>query len=578
MASNTYVAYSHGGEAYSQEGEVNQSNLQPVNASDMGEAAPQAGDDRAYHAEMNRDPLRRRIVIPRRGLLYILQKLWKKYEAWLQPEELSKEELTAREEKARLKKLEKVLKDEAKDAAMILSHSLARMGFCYKRLTAEGEIKVKRYVTFDVVSLQEDAIWFHIDMRHLPYSVTKNDLIKQDVIDDLSVSVGRRVGVRHEAETGVWYIIERASGRMGIPSHVKLSEMWERMPQTATGLTVPIGMTNNRKLVYESIADFPHALVAGTTGGGKSNMLNVILCTLIRQNTPEKLQLVLVDLKAGLEFSFYEGIPHLLPIPEIAEKGIVYDREHVLPMLSWVIGEGRRRMGIIGASGHKDISKYNAHHRKAALPRMLVVIDEWADVRLSAHGKETEELLANAVQLLRAAGIHFIVCTQVPSKEVLSMRIRTNLPTKLAFNCPDMAASLSILGNTDAFGVGDAGRGVYRCRHQMIVQTPFISDETVRETVKAAREGQAVAISTKHDVTIQQIVEWGLQENQAILDNREVYKHFRERGITDMEIRSLLSGAEGKEFLIGAAMYRVEPGAGRRPRRLVASQEDEVKQ
>mgnify|MGYP005813660599 CR=1 FL=1 len=563
MTSDTQVLYSREGEAQPHEGEVDLPDMLPVDPSAPGEAAPM-GTSNNYHAELNHDPLRRRIRIPRRGLLHRISSL-------LSKPELNAAERAALDEEARLKQLQQVLREEARDASTVLSHALARMGRCYKRISPDGEIRVKKFVTFDLVSLQEDALWFHVDMRRLPYGVSKNDLISQDVIDDLSCSLGRRVGVRHDAETGVWYIVERASGRMGIPTHVMLKEMWDRMPQSATSLTIPMGMTNNRKLVYENLADGPHWLVAGGTGWGKSNFLNVVLCTLLTRNTPDQLQLVLVDLKEGLEFSFYEGVPHLVCIPDISPKGILYDREKVLPALDWVIAEGHRRMTMIRDAGHKDISKFNAHRQgKNRLSRMIVVIDEWADVRLSGQGKETEEKLSNAVQLLRAAGIHFIVCTQVPSKEVLSMRIRTNLPAKVAFNCPDMAASLAILGNTDAFAIGVLGRAVVRARQQLMVQVPYISDELVRSTVKSVISGQTVAVEKRHDVTIQEVLEWALHENQAELSHRDVFKTYRDRGITDVEVRLMLEEADGTEFVIGSDLYRVEPGGSKKPRRLVA--------
>lgn len=563
MTADTVVLYSREGEAETIEGEVDLSAMLPVDPSDPGEAAA-VGDSNNYKAELNHDPLRRRIRIPHRGLIHKLITM-------IKPAELNAAERAALDEEERLKQLQQVLREEARDASIILSHSLARMGHCYKRISPDGEIKVKKFVTFDLVSLQEDALWFHVDMRRLPWGVSKNDLISQDVIDDLSCSIGRRVGVRHDASTGVWYIVERASGRMGIPTHVMLGEMWERMPQSATPLTVPMGMTNNRKLVYENLADGPHWLVAGGTGWGKSNFLNVILCTLLTRNTPEQLQLVLVDLKEGLEFSFYEGVPHLVKVPEISPKGILYDREKVLPMLDWVIAEGHRRMNLIRDAGHKEISKYNAHRQGPnKLPRMIMVIDEWADVRLSGQGKETEEKLSNAVQLLRAAGIHFIVCTQVPSKEVLSMRIRTNLPAKVAFNCPDMAASLSILGNTDAFAIGVLGRAIIRARMQLTVQVPYIPDELVKSTVLDVIKGKKVEVKRAHDVTLDEILDWALHINQADLSYRDVYKQFRDRGITEEELHTMLKETDGKDYIIGSDQYRVEPGAGKRPRRLVA--------
>ena len=171
-------------------------------------------------------------------------------------------------------------------------------------------------------------------------------------------------------------------------------------------------------------------VLIGPNAGGKSNLLNVILCTLIRRNPPESLKILMVDLKGGVELSFYEGIPHLITHIvetdddgnelEITRSGIIESRKMVPPMLRWVIKEGESRLSKMKRAGFKDIGSFNRHkpkNSKNRLPHLMIVIDEWGDVSLDPGIKrEANTALANIAQRFRAAGVHVIACTQYPNK------------------------------------------------------------------------------------------------------------------------------------------------------------------
>lgn len=526
--------------------------------------------DEPVIAEPNDDPLRRRVTNPVRGLRRIIRKI----NDLIHPPP-SLEELAALDEKKRSQMLAKTLRDEAQVSASRLSRALHELGFSYVRRDVQGNITKSRYVQFDFCESTEDAHWLRVDMDHWPYGCNSDDLAEKRVINHLSRSVQHKVNIRSSPEAGTWFIIERASGMMGIPVHVPIMDMWARMPTTATGLTVPLGMTNNRKPVFDAIDDMVHCMVAGQTGGGKSTLINGWITTLITRNTPKQLQLLLMDMKAGLEFQFFEDVPHLVRMPEsvTTDHGIITDPDQVAPAIRWLVNiEAKKRLGLIRDAGHRDLRSYNARRSEAnKLPRLVMIIDEWAQARMGEDGKAAEHELAKALQLLRAAGIHLIVCTQTPSKDVLGVLARSNLPTRVAFSCVEMSASILICGDSSAMNLQPAGRAIYKRVSNTPVQVSWISEQMVKDIVTKVKTGQATTVEIQaHDVTLTELLEWGLHENAGNLPYRDIYAAFAHRRITLKEVKDWLRSVEGKTVEVDGHEYTVEPSAGTRGRRLVA--------
>jgi hypothetical protein len=536
-----------------------------------GETVPDNPDIRATGIMENLDPMKSRIrnpasrkkwaIILRRIIKLINRKVFRV---------LTNEERAAEEEQARRQALFKQLMAEAKVAERRMTKRLAGLGLCYIKKGVKGEARETQLVRFRRVLFEPDALWFQVDVEHLPYQVSIAQLIDQDVVNNLSVSVGHKVMARWTELAGVWYVIERASGMMGIPNHVNLEKMWEGMPASKNALTIPIGLTNNGRAVYESMDDMTHLLIAGTTGGGKSNFLNVILCTLIRRNTPARLQLLLVDLKGGLEFNFYEGVPHLCSVPVIAPKGVIYERDEVAPLIRWVIQEGEKRMSILREAGCKNIGEYNHHRKKGYMKHMIFVVDEWADVRLLKDGKKTcEEELTNAVQRMRAVGIHCIICTQVPQREVLGTMIKANIPAKFAFNFSDIHGSMAIINSGHAANLQPKGRCIYKFENEVQVQTPFIPKTLILSTVNGAITGCYEETRKAHDVTPEEVRDWAIRDNNGWLTVGATFSQFKQRGLSKEELIGWLQAWEEQEFLIGSSLYKVAAGEGSRGRRLV---------
>ncbi len=509
----------------------------------------------------------------------------------LLPRRLSKSErgeLAAEErERGRLKQHEVTLRAEAELYAGLIPEKLADLNVCYRYKKSErdsGE-RVKKVALRKPFLLRDEAIYLHVDLRpgKSPRGVGVDELSDPRTLSNLSVACGHKVLFKYTPEKGFWYIIEREVGVRGIPAHVQYDMIMSGRPASADGLSLPLGVGESKRPIWKSLGQMQSMLVAGTTGGGKSNYLNVLICTMIRYNSKRRLRLLLVDLKGGVEFSYYAGIPHLLPIPLPTEKeperlaAIVEHREDVVTAFEWLVREGERRLTMLKEDHTKHIGDYNYHHRNEPMAHIVCVVDEWADVRLEPKlGKMAQELLINIASRFRAVGIHLIICTQTPNKDVVDIRVKNVLPARIAFACPRVHASMLIVGNGRAAGLEPAGRAIFDWGPgQIEIQTPLINDLTVDETVASAIRGQFDDIEVAaHDVTDHEIFAWSVNENNGELQSREVWGKFRLRGMSKPYAEKFCKDADGQTVVVGATAYKIIPGNRRQPRRLLPVPDD----
>ncbi len=214
-------------------------------------------------------------------------------------------------------------------------------------------------------------------------------------------------------------------------------------------LAVALGIDVAGKPLIADIAKMPHVLIAGATGSGKSVCINTLLCSMLFRASPDELKLILVDPKR-VELSVYDNIPHLLT-PVITEP------KKVVSALKWATHEMDKRYKQLQEAKVKTIKGYNEVAGYAAMPSIVIIIDELADIMLYAPS-EVEESITRLAQMARAVGIHLVLATQRPSVDVITGLIKANIPTRIAFNVLSMTDSRVVLDTPGAeklLGNGD---------------------------------------------------------------------------------------------------------------------------
>lgn len=214
-------------------------------------------------------------------------------------------------------------------------------------------------------------------------------------------------------------------------------------------LTVPLGLDVSGRPLSASIAKMPHVLIAGTTGSGKSVMLNAWLATLLCRTRPDEVRLILVDPKR-VELALYNGIPHLL-------TEVIVEPSKIISALQWTVAEMENRNKQFAEVGVRNIQGYNQIEGIEKKPFIVFVIDELADLMMVAS-KDAEELITRIAQMARATGIHLVLATQRPSVDVITGLMKANIPTRLAFNVSSMVDSRVIIDGPGAeklLGKGD---------------------------------------------------------------------------------------------------------------------------
>lgn len=251
----------------------------------------------------------------------------------------------------------------------------------------------------------------------------------------------------------------------------------EKMRSAKSKMSVALGLDVSGQPQIADIAKMPHVLIAGSTGSGKSVAINAFLTTLLFRNSPSELKLILVDPKR-VELSVYNGIPHLL-------TPVIVDVDKVLSALKWGTSEMERRYKLFASVGVRNIEGYNELAGFQALPYLLIVIDEMADVMMFAP-VEVEDAICRLAQMARATGIHLILSTQRPSVDVLTGLIKANIPCRIAFNVTSMIDSRVILDNPGAEKLLGRGDMLYVPPDQSKparVQGAFLSDSEVHKVV-----------------------------------------------------------------------------------------------
>lgn len=253
-------------------------------------------------------------------------------------------------------------------------------------------------------------------------------------------------------------------------------------------LELAIGRDAEGTPVVADLAKMPHLLIAGTTGSGKSVMINSIITTLLMRTLPEDVRLIMVDPKR-VELAGYNGLPHLY-VPVVTEP------KQAASALQWAVSEMERRLKVFERLNVRKISTYN--EKQAAgefehydnppqkMPYLVIIIDELSDLMMVA-GKDVEASIVRIAQLGRAAGIHLIVATQRPSSNVVTGLIKANITNRIAFNVAtgiDSRVIIDQMGAEKLTGLGDMLFSKVDWGKPRRIQGCFVSDDEINEIVE----------------------------------------------------------------------------------------------
>lgn len=251
----------------------------------------------------------------------------------------------------------------------------------------------------------------------------------------------------------------------------------ENLKRSKDKLLVALGLDVSGNPITANISKMPHVLIAGTTGSGKSVLINTWISSLLFRTNPSEVRLILIDPKR-VELIGYNGIPHLL-------TPVIVEPDKILSALKWATVEMDKRYKLFSEVGVRNIDGYNEMAGFQSLPYIVIFIDELADLMAFA-AVEVEDTICRIAQMARATGIHLVVSTQRPSVDVITGLIKANIPSRIAFNVSSMIDSRVIIDMPGAEKLLGRGDMLYIPPDQAKptrIQGTFISEAEVQKLV-----------------------------------------------------------------------------------------------
>lgn len=467
-------------------------------------------------------------------------------------------------------KLRAALLKEARIYERLIIDKWTRLGFCH-RYYHKGEERVDR-VQFDRVVSTMDAHFLKIDAAfqtafknwrtNIPDGVkVAEQLLNPSTLDELSITCQRQVTAVH-GPRGAWVIVNRLSSSDGLMNYVNFDSVMDKYPARFNDrMPICVGVGINRAVQWLNLAEFPHWLIGGYTSSGKSNMVNVGICTLISRQSPTDLRLILIDLKGGLEFSFYEGIPHL--------HGEIVDHiSKVADTLAQLEAMMEARFARFKSARVKVIDDFRAKRPGEYMPRVLCVFDEVASI--IDHGETTKRIAASLRQLAakgRAVGIHIWLCTQRPDVKIIEGAIKANLAVRISGRMTTSADSVTILGTSAAKELAAIpGRMVMQTGPTPVpVQTPHITEANIHKALSIARaravppplDIPADTVVVHQEWTPERVIELSLKHLGGNITWKAVYQAADD--LSQSQARELVERVWSmKEIEFEGRMYRVQ--------------------
>lgn len=263
---------------------------------------------------------------------------------------------------------------------------------------------------------------------------------------------------------------------------------------------LPLGLGVNLKgeTIYTDLQKMPHMLIAGATGSGKSVLTNGFLISLLMSRTPDEVKFIMIDPKQ-VELSDYNGIPHLL-------TPVITEMDKVINALKWAIAEMERRYTVFKDAKVRNIEAYNKMMGFSALPYIVLVVDEMADMMMSTNRVETEAAIVRLAQKARATGLHLILATQRPSVDVITGLIKANIPCRIGMSVTtqiDSRVILDHIGAESLLGMGDLLYKDPTFSRASRIQGFWISSEEIQKVVQYIKDQVSEVEYTKEVVEAQ---------------------------------------------------------------------------
>ncbi len=343
------------------------------------------------------------------------------------------------------------LLDERDSASEVGNDEIEENTRCIREVLADFKIPI-----VNITATTGPTVTLYEVVQERGVKVAKIEGLSKEIAQALKASSVRVAPIPQSGTIGI-EVPNRKPSMVSMRSALKT----ERFLDFKGELPVVVGRNIQNECIVFDLAKMPHLLVAGATGTGKSVGLNVILTSLLYRKDPSQLKLVLIDPKQ-VEFSLYEGLgSHFLARMESEEENIVIDAQKAVYTLYSLCAEMEERLKKCRMVGTRNIMEYNDLVRKCKIasreimPYIVVVIDEYAD--LVTQSKLVEQPVMRLAQKARAAGIHLILATQRPSVDILTGRIKTNFPARIAFRVSSRVDSQTIIDQPGANAL--IGRG-----------------------------------------------------------------------------------------------------------------------